>query len=94
MSTIGNSDACLQVQYTCEPEELPGGEVRPRCFPIPRIFRICPDRPAVEITKLIKIDLKTGEIEMPDESSSLLPKGKHWRDIRRYDLEAEVGSSN
>ncbi|KAG1839741.1 hypothetical protein DFJ58DRAFT_811595 [Suillus subalutaceus] len=56
------------VQYTCEPEELPSGEVRPRCFPIPRIFRICPDRPAVELTKLIKIDLKTGEIEMPDES--------------------------
>ncbi|KAG2106862.1 hypothetical protein BD769DRAFT_140130 [Suillus cothurnatus] len=82
------------VQYTCEPEELSSGEVRPRCFPIPRIFRICPDRPAVEITKLIKIDLKTGEIEMPDESSALLPKGKHWRDIRRYDLEAEAGSSD
>jgi hypothetical protein len=48
----------------------------------------------VEITKLIKIDLKTGEIEMPDESSALLPKGKHWRDIRRYDLEAEAGSSD
>lgn len=30
----------LQVQYACEPEELPSGEVRPRCFPIPRIFRM------------------------------------------------------
>lgn len=63
----------------------------------------------MEITKLIKIDLKTGEIEMPDESrfvigqctvtiysvqySALLPKGKHWRDIRRYDTEAVAGSS-
>ncbi|KAG1738134.1 uncharacterized protein EDB91DRAFT_466132 [Suillus paluster] len=82
------------VQYTCEPEELPSGEVRPRCFPLPRIFRICPDRPAVEITKLLKIDLKTGEIEMPHESSDLLPKGKHWRDIRRYNFETEVGSSH
>ncbi|OAX40825.1 hypothetical protein K503DRAFT_736845 [Rhizopogon vinicolor AM-OR11-026] len=73
------------VQYTCEPEELPSGEVRPRCFPLPRIFRICPGRPAVEITKLLKIDLKTGEIEIPDESSAVLPRAKHWRDIQLND---------
>ncbi|KAH7924704.1 hypothetical protein BV22DRAFT_490915 [Leucogyrophana mollusca] len=82
------------VQHTCELEELPTGEVRPRCFPIPRIFRICPGRPAVEVTKLLRIDLKTGEVEIPDESSQVLPKGKPWRDIQRYDLDTEQGSSN
>ncbi|KAJ8590382.1 hypothetical protein M405DRAFT_736951 [Rhizopogon salebrosus TDB-379] len=71
-SNNSDSNGYLQVQYTCEPEELPSGEVRPRCFPLPRIFRICPDRPAVEITKFLKIDLKTGEIEIPDESRSVI----------------------
>ncbi|KAH7910348.1 hypothetical protein BJ138DRAFT_117082 [Hygrophoropsis aurantiaca] len=79
------------VQYTCESEELPTGEVRPRCFPIPRIFRIYPGKPAVEVTKLLRIDLKTGEVELPDEFSEVLPKGKCWRDISRYNIDPGQG---
>ncbi|KIJ63738.1 hypothetical protein HYDPIDRAFT_112675 [Hydnomerulius pinastri MD-312] len=71
------------VQYSCEPEKLPSGAIRPHCFPIPRIFRICPDRPAQEITKFTTIDMKTGEIELPDQNNPL-PKAKRWQDVHLY----------
>ncbi|KIK94201.1 hypothetical protein PAXRUDRAFT_828227 [Paxillus rubicundulus Ve08.2h10] len=71
------------VQYSCEPEKLPSGEIRPHCFPVPRIFRVCPNQPVVEITTYAMIDLKTGEIEMPHENSPL-PIGKRWQDVRSY----------
>jgi len=72
------------VQYTCELEKLENGRSQVHCFPIPRIFRICSGRPAVEITKLVSIDEKTGEIEIPATASETLPKAKPWRDVTRY----------
>ncbi|KAF8126218.1 hypothetical protein EV363DRAFT_1157022 [Boletus edulis] len=71
------------VQYSCELEKVSSGEVGTHCFPFSRIFQICPHRPAVEITRYITIDAKTGEIEIPDGQSSL-PKGKPWRDVHLY----------
>ncbi|KAF8552488.1 hypothetical protein OG21DRAFT_1416052 [Imleria badia] len=71
------------VQYSCEPEKALSGETRTHCFPFSRIFRICPHKPAVEITRYVTIDAKTGEIEIP-EGQSLLPKGKPWRDVHLY----------
>ncbi|KAN0086084.1 hypothetical protein V8E55_007218 [Tylopilus felleus] len=71
------------VQYSCEPGKVSSGEIRTHCFPFSRIFQICPHRPVVEITKSIRIDVKTGEIEIPEGPSSL-PKGKPWRDVHLY----------
>ncbi|KAF9240479.1 hypothetical protein BU15DRAFT_45785, partial [Melanogaster broomeanus] len=71
------------VQYSCEPAKLPSAELRLHCFPILRIFKICPNQPAVEITTSTTIDMKTGEIEIPAENSTF-PKGKPWRDIHLY----------
>ncbi|EIW77159.1 hypothetical protein CONPUDRAFT_139185 [Coniophora puteana RWD-64-598 SS2] len=68
-------------QYSCEPEELPNGQIRPRCFPIPRIFRMCANRPAVEITRLVEINPNTGEVTIPGESSLNAPKGKLWKNV-------------
>ncbi|KIM85816.1 hypothetical protein PILCRDRAFT_5449 [Piloderma croceum F 1598] len=73
------------VQYTCDSEKLSNGQIH--CFPIPRIFRICPGRPAVEITKLVNIDEKTGEIKIPVIANETLPKAKPWRDVIRYDAD-------
>ncbi|EGO03535.1 hypothetical protein SERLA73DRAFT_119233 [Serpula lacrymans var. lacrymans S7.3] len=71
------------IQYTCELEETDGG-MRPHCYPLLRIFRMCPDRPACEITKFTNINTNTGEVEIPGETSELLPKAKPWRDVYRY----------
>ncbi|KAG8216558.1 hypothetical protein J3R82DRAFT_6739, partial [Butyriboletus roseoflavus] len=67
------------VQYSCEPEKVSGGEIRTHCFPFSRIFRICPHRPALEVTRYITIDAKTGEIEIPDEPRFVLrPFPNYW----------------
>ncbi|KAI0937526.1 hypothetical protein AcW1_001617 [Taiwanofungus camphoratus] len=73
------------VQYKCEAEVTSAGEPQFHCWPIPRIFRICPGRPAVEMTRFVDVDMNTGEISVPPESSQTLPKGKPWRDVVRYE---------
>ncbi|KAI6046419.1 hypothetical protein EDC04DRAFT_1693267 [Pisolithus marmoratus] len=71
------------VQYFCEMEQDQHGGVTPRCFPTPRLFKTCPRRPAVEITKIAKINLQTGEIGVPDESVDL-PDGKPWQEVHTH----------
>ncbi|KZP28093.1 hypothetical protein FIBSPDRAFT_689460, partial [Athelia psychrophila] len=73
------------VQYTCDLEKEGNGRQRVHCFPIPRIFRICPGRPAVEITKFVNINEHTGETEIPAAASESLPKAKPWRDVVRHE---------
>ncbi|KAF9456870.1 hypothetical protein BDZ94DRAFT_1176770 [Collybia nuda] len=73
------------VQYTCEIESNGGMN----CFPIPRIFRLCSGRPAVEITRLVNIDMETGEVEVPADPSKIIVKGKAWRDVTRYDTKSD-----
>ncbi|KAF8526548.1 hypothetical protein BU17DRAFT_40413 [Hysterangium stoloniferum] len=67
-------------QFICDYDETLN-EGRVKCYPIPRIFRLCPGRPAVEITALVEIDAKTGELTVPERLSEKLPRGKPWREI-------------
>jgi len=71
------------LQYDCPIQTNEKGQLRYTCYPIPRIFRICQGRPAVEITKLVNIDMATGEVDVSNESSQKLPKVKPWRDVLR-----------
>ncbi|KAJ7039890.1 hypothetical protein C8F04DRAFT_996362 [Mycena alexandri] len=68
-------------QYSCVPKKNRFGQWFVNCVPIPRLFRICPDRPAVEVTRFLKIDLATGYVEMPKALEEKLPNGKAWRDV-------------
>ncbi|KAJ7151074.1 hypothetical protein C8R46DRAFT_1123177 [Mycena filopes] len=68
-------------QYSCEPTKDRFGRVVVHCVPIPRLFRICPNRPAVEVTRSLNIDLATGFVEMPRALGENLPRGKPWRDV-------------
>ncbi|KAF8524472.1 hypothetical protein JB92DRAFT_2703684 [Gautieria morchelliformis] len=63
-------------QYICEIEDKNNSRVR--CYPLPRIFRICQGRPAVEVTALAEINPKTGELNVPDNLTEILPKGRAW----------------
>ncbi|KAA1473057.1 hypothetical protein DENSPDRAFT_779499 [Dentipellis sp. KUC8613] len=86
------SSKCQLVEllhYSCELRQEADGSRQFHCFPIPRILRICPGRPAVEITRFVNIDMTTGEVEIPPEASQVLPKGKVWRDVTRYKIEDE-----
>ncbi|KAI0777282.1 hypothetical protein BD413DRAFT_467936 [Trametes elegans] len=77
------------VQYKCEPEQL-SGTLRWHCLPIVRIFRICQNRPAVELTRYVDINVETGAVQVPAQSSKVMPKGKPWRDVVRYEDEASL----
>ncbi|KZT10386.1 uncharacterized protein LAESUDRAFT_693990 [Laetiporus sulphureus 93-53] len=77
------------VQYKCDVEMGHQGQPQFHCWPVPRIFRICPGRPAVEMTRFVKVDMSTGEISVPPESSQTLPEGKPWRDVKCYDDKLE-----
>ncbi|KAK7018972.1 hypothetical protein R3P38DRAFT_2979822 [Favolaschia claudopus] len=55
------------MQYSCVPKRGTDGRPTIHCVPIPRLFRICPDRPAVEVTRVLNIDDTTGYVEMPRE---------------------------
>ncbi|EPS97974.1 hypothetical protein FOMPIDRAFT_1127382 [Fomitopsis schrenkii] len=72
------------VQYKCDLDVGEQGEPQVHCWPVPRIFRICAGRPAVELTRFVHMDLNTGEVTLPPETSQQLPKGKPWRDVIRY----------
>ncbi|PFH50501.1 hypothetical protein AMATHDRAFT_144894, partial [Amanita thiersii Skay4041] len=71
------------VQYVCNMEGgTPTSEVV--CFPVPRLFRLCPGQPAVEVTTLADINMATGEVEFSTESKQYRIKGKSWQQINRY----------
>ncbi|KAI5986904.1 hypothetical protein EDD15DRAFT_2146841, partial [Pisolithus albus] len=53
------------VQFCCEMQENQHGGVTPHCYPTPRLFKKCPDHPAVEITKITQINMQTGEVVVP-----------------------------
>ncbi|KAJ7336440.1 hypothetical protein B0H14DRAFT_2933778 [Mycena olivaceomarginata] len=72
------------MQYSCVPKNA-----TVHCVPIPRLFRICPGRPAVEVTRVLNVDLTTGYVEMPRHLEQKLPEGKAWADVIRYDTSSE-----
>ncbi|EIW55468.1 uncharacterized protein TRAVEDRAFT_130257 [Trametes versicolor FP-101664 SS1] len=76
------------VQFKCEPGLQADGPPQWHCLPVIRIFRICQDRPAVELTKFVDMNVETGAVQVPPQSSQVLPKAKLWRDITRYEDKA------
>lgn len=42
---------------------------------------LCRGQPAVEITRTVKLDPSTGEVNVPRDIRERLPKGKQWKDI-------------
>ncbi|KAJ7138511.1 hypothetical protein C8R43DRAFT_893374 [Mycena crocata] len=76
-------------QYSCVPKKNRLGRSFVHCVPIPRLFRICPDRPMVEVTRVLNIDLTTGYVQMPKSLEEKLPTGKAWRDVVRHDSSIE-----
>ncbi|CAE6338900.1 unnamed protein product [Rhizoctonia solani] len=67
-------------QFKCTPVIEPNG-TRVHCTPIPRIFRICPNRPAVEITTLVQTDPLSGEWIITSDAMNTLPRTTAWRDM-------------
>ncbi|KAK7451075.1 hypothetical protein VKT23_012751 [Stygiomarasmius scandens] len=59
------------------------------CFPISRLFRMCPGLPAVEITKTVYVN-DDGEITLPKDLDAILPRGKAWRDVVRNEPSEDV----
>jgi len=72
-------------QFICDYDEKKDAG-RVQCFPVPRIFRQCPNRPVVEVTALARVSAKTGELEFPNGLDAL-PKGKAWRDTIKQPTE-------
>ncbi|KAI8986751.1 hypothetical protein BD414DRAFT_440212 [Trametes punicea] len=72
------------VQYHCDPPHDPA-DPQWHCLPVIRIFRICKDRPAVELTRFVQVNVETGAVHIPSQSSQVLPKGKPWRDVTRHE---------
>ncbi|KAG5724853.1 hypothetical protein E4T56_gene12628 [Termitomyces sp. T112] len=69
------------VQFSCR-QNHKGND----CYPIPRFFRICPGRPAVEITKFVDFNEATGLVQVPTSSRNIPVHAKPWRDIIRHAL--------
>ncbi|KAI0342311.1 hypothetical protein BDW22DRAFT_1298369, partial [Trametopsis cervina] len=67
--------------YDCDADNDKG---QFHCWPVMRIFRICPGRPAIEITRYVDFNESTGGVKLTPESQRFLPKGKPWRDVHRY----------
>ncbi|KAH9897006.1 hypothetical protein C8Q73DRAFT_437670 [Cubamyces lactineus] len=53
------------VQFNCNPQE---DTAEWHCLPIIRIFRICQNRPAVELTRFVEMDVETGAVHVPPRS--------------------------
>ncbi|KDR68454.1 hypothetical protein GALMADRAFT_257187 [Galerina marginata CBS 339.88] len=75
------------LQHTCQLKTARNGSQSIHCFPIPRILKICPGRPAVEITKFVNINHKNGEIELPSNLNLDTIKARPWKEVTRYDTE-------
>ncbi|KAI0305135.1 hypothetical protein B0F90DRAFT_1625110 [Multifurca ochricompacta] len=71
------------LQFYCEVQSSGYGSQQFHCFPIPRIFRLCQGESAIEITRVVKIDTSTGEVNIPHDVVQQLPKAKQWKDIIR-----------
>jgi len=67
------------LQYECTMENKRSALV---CYPLSRVFRICPGLPAVEITAFLRLDERTGNMVIPNNVNAIMPKTRPWRDIR------------
>ncbi|PWZ01578.1 hypothetical protein BCV70DRAFT_149832, partial [Testicularia cyperi] len=69
------------VQYHCELRS----KSRLVCQPLDRIFRICPGRPAVEVTHIVEFD-EHGKPYLPRHLEEAMPPSQHWHELRAPDL--------
>ncbi|TEB23603.1 hypothetical protein FA13DRAFT_1639690, partial [Coprinellus micaceus] len=77
------------LQYMCSLEsDKRSGKRQLVCTQVPRIFQLCPGRPAVEVTRVANIDLNTGEVGVSAENVSQI-KAKDWIDVVRYSAAEE-----
>ncbi|KAG8839289.1 hypothetical protein FRC18_011996 [Serendipita sp. 400] len=67
-------------QYDCDKESFEKNGIV-KCYPIPRVFRVCKDRPAVEVTALLRYKDPSGEPYLPENCLEQLPIGKQWKQI-------------
>ncbi|KAF9530049.1 hypothetical protein CPB83DRAFT_741216, partial [Crepidotus variabilis] len=72
------------IQHTCEVRTDLSGQPSIQCFPIARIFKLCPNLPALEITRFVKLDKETGEVEIPPNLSPTSVQARSWRDVTLY----------
>ncbi|KAJ7442486.1 hypothetical protein B0H11DRAFT_1646352, partial [Mycena galericulata] len=77
------------MQYSCVPKQNSFGHPVVHCVPIPRLFRICTNRPVVEVTRVVNIDLTTGYVEMPKALEQNLPRGKPWHEVVKHETSIE-----
>ncbi|KAF8341872.1 hypothetical protein F5887DRAFT_975372 [Amanita rubescens] len=72
------------VQYMCDVEQT-GSSSEMVCLPIPRLFRLCPGEPALEVTTITNINAETGEVELPTNSNIRSKiNGMEWKKVTRY----------
>ncbi|KAN0111694.1 hypothetical protein V8E52_008255 [Russula decolorans] len=71
------------LQFSCEMQATKHERQQFHCFPTPRLFMLCRGQPAVEITRIVKLDPSTGEVNVPRDVRERLPKAKQWKDILR-----------
>ncbi|KAJ2922146.1 hypothetical protein H1R20_g14952, partial [Candolleomyces eurysporus] len=72
------------VQYTCSLErDKRTGKQQLLCTQLPRIFKLCPGKPAVEVTRVADVNLATGEVDVPEALPSQI-KAKEWTSVIRY----------
>ncbi|KAI0280392.1 hypothetical protein BGY98DRAFT_914762 [Russula aff. rugulosa BPL654] len=87
MSSSAESSQGCQIaeilQFTCEMQATKHETQRFHCFPIPRLFMLCQGQPAVEITRIVKLNPSTGEVDVPQDVCEKLPKARQWKDIIR-----------
>ncbi|KAH6909511.1 hypothetical protein BKA70DRAFT_1102380 [Coprinopsis sp. MPI-PUGE-AT-0042] len=77
------------LQYMCDLEQSSSGQPRVVCSPIPRIFKLCPNQPAVEVTRVVHVDPKSGEVDFQEPAGSI--RGKPWEEIVRYTTSSNAG---
>ncbi|PAV19066.1 hypothetical protein PNOK_0591000 [Pyrrhoderma noxium] len=64
------------LQHICSLENKRGTAPEIHCFPVPRIFRLCPNQPGVEITRTVTVDSSTQDILLPPNAKHIHPNGK------------------
>ncbi|KAI9511669.1 hypothetical protein F5148DRAFT_974863 [Russula earlei] len=71
------------LQFSCEVQPKGRGFQQIHCFPVPRLLMLCQGHPAVEITRVVKMDPATGEVNVPPDILQRLPKAKEWKHATR-----------
>ncbi|KIK70086.1 hypothetical protein GYMLUDRAFT_34549 [Collybiopsis luxurians FD-317 M1] len=77
------------VQYSCELELARTDGPVIRCFPLSRLFKMCPGRPAVEMTNTLNVD-ENGIVENATDINQ--PRGKLWQKVIRYEEQSGFNS--